>query len=108
VHEFLLSILPLDAAYRRSWVGLASAALVPPAGVWPRRGFRIVVPCFARQRCGLHTWKTVRAIRILYNTYQLSAVGERSTAPDLLVWNTPAFGVLSHAEIIVVKCDDGD
>jgi hypothetical protein len=38
---------------------------------------------------------------------QLSAVGYRSTVPAPLVWNTPALGVSSHAQIISVKRDDG-
>jgi hypothetical protein len=50
----------------------------------------------------------VRAIRILPHACQLSAVGDRSSAPDPLVWNTPAFGVSADAEIIGVKRDDGD
>jgi hypothetical protein len=35
-------------------------------------------------------------------------VGDCSTVPDLLVWNTPAFGVSSDAENIRVERDDGD
>lgn len=62
---------------------------------------------FARRRCGLHAWKMVRAIRILCHAYRLSAVGDRSTAPHPLVWNTPALGVSSHAQIISLKRDDG-
>ena len=50
----------------------------------------------------------MRGIRILHHAYQLSAVRNRSIAPDPLVWNTPAFGVSSDAEIIRVERDDGD
>jgi hypothetical protein len=66
------------------------------------------VRCCARRRCGLHAWKTVRAIRILHHAYQLSAVGDRSTAPEPLVWKTPAFGGSSDTESIRVERDDGD
>ena len=50
----------------------------------------------------------MRAIRILHHAYQLSAVGDRSTAPEPLVWKTPAFGVSSDTESIRVERDDGD
>jgi hypothetical protein len=87
---------------------MASTSFVPTGGVWPRRRFRIVVRCCARRRCGLHAWKTVRAILILHHVDQLSAVGDRSTDPQTLVWNTPAFGVWSHPDIFGVDRDDGD
>ena len=45
---------------------------------------------------------------ILHHADQLSAVGDRSTDPQTLVWNTPAFRVWSHAEIIGAERDDGD
>jgi hypothetical protein len=44
----------------------------------------------------------VRTIRILHHADQ------RSTPPDPLVWNIPASGVSSAAEIIGVERDDGD
>jgi hypothetical protein len=50
----------------------------------------------------------VRSIHIFYNAYQLSIPGDRTTAPDPLVWNTSAFGVSSSAEIIGVERDDGN
>jgi hypothetical protein len=76
--------------------------------VWPHRRFKTGGSSFARRRCGLHAWKTVRAIRILHYAYQLSAVRDRSTAFDPSVWNPLAFGVLSHLEIIDAQRHDGD
>ena len=108
IHGVLPSTLPLDIDRLRSLVGLASASLVPPSGVWQRGRFRIIVRCFARLRCGLHAWKPVRGIQILHHAYQLSTVGERSTAPEMLVWNTQESLVSSHVEIIGVERDDGD
>jgi hypothetical protein len=87
---------------------MLSTSFVPTGGVWPRGMFRIVMRCCVWRRCGLHAWKTVRAIHILHHADQLSAVGDRSTAPQTFVWNTPAFGGWSHAQIIDVERDDGD
>jgi hypothetical protein len=87
---------------------MASTSFVPTGGVWSRGRFRIVVRCCKRRRCGLHAWKTVRAIPILHHADQLSAVGDYPTDPQTLVWDTQAFGVWFHAEIIGVKRDDGD
>jgi hypothetical protein len=108
VHGLLPSTLPLDVDRPRSLVGMASASLVSTGGVWQRGRFRTTIRFFVRLGCGLQAWKTVRSIHILHHADQLSAVGDRSTAPHTLVWNTPASGVSSHAEIIGVERDDGD
>jgi hypothetical protein len=108
IHGLLPSTLPLDADRPQSLGDSASASLVLPGGVWQRGRFRTVVCFLARLQCGLHTWKSVRGIRILHNAYQLSAVGDRTTAPATLAWNTPASRVASQAEIIGVERDDGD
>jgi hypothetical protein len=108
MHGLLPSALSLDADRPRSLVDLPSTWLVPPSGVWQRGRLRPIIRCFVRLQCGLHAWKRGRGIHILHHSYQLSAVGDRSTAPETWVWNTPASQVSSPVEIVGVDRNDGD
>ena len=108
VHGLLPSTMPLDTDRPRSLVGMAPTLLVPISGMWQRGRLRTIIHFFAWPRCKLDAWKTVRGIHILHHAYQLSAVGHCTTAPETLVWNTPASGVSIHTEVIHVECDDGD